>query len=357
MISIDGGEGGGQMLRTAIGMSALTGKSVEVTNIRARRPKPGLQAQHLAGLQAVARLCDAEMEGASLGSATVRFNPGRIKGGRFDIDVGTAGSLTLVLQAAMLPVVFAPKPVVLRLTGGTDVSWSPPIDYFKEVFLPAIRQFCPRAALTIIRRGYYPAGGGIIELKVTPGLSRSAEPLWERFAPIVAAKVPLLERTSRGALVGIKGVAHASASLTSKKVAERAAESARLNLSSLGIPVDIATEYPATANPGAGITLWAVFSDSGEIEDAVQIGASSLLGAAPTPEAMGENAGRELLRHIKDNCALDPYLADQLVPWLALAGSGAIRAELTPHAATNIAVVERFLGKKFVVEKDLLKRA
>jgi RNA 3'-phosphate cyclase len=359
MITIDGsvGEGGGQMLRTAVGLSALIGKSVEITNIRAKRPNPGLAAQHLAAVRCVARLCNAEVEGANPGSTTLRFSPGQISGGKFEIDIGTAGSLTLVLQAALLPAAFAAKPVVLKLTGGTDVSWSPPMDYLKEVFLPAIRQFCPQITVNVMRRGYYPAGGGEIDVRITPALPRSTEPDWARFAPIVAAKVPNIDLMRRGRLVCIKGVAHASTSLAPKKVAESIAESARLALSRSQTQVDIAAQYSPAQNAGAGITLWAIFSDSGEInDDSIRIGSSSLLGKMTTPEGVGEDAATQLMQHMNSDRAIDPYLADQLIPWLALAGSGSISSTMTDHVKTNIQVVEQMLGKKFLMENGIVRR-
>jgi RNA 3'-terminal phosphate cyclase (GTP) len=187
-------------------------------------------------------------------------------------------------------------------------------------------------------------------------MSRQAEPDWARFAPIVAAKAGVIDLSSRGRLVGIKGIAHASASFASKNVATQIAEAARFRLSSLQTTIDIATEYSQSKCAGGGMTLWAIFSDSGEMEDATRIAASSLLGRAATPQAAGEEAAAELLSHIKSDCAIDPYHADQMIPWLALADGGVMATKITPHIRTNIWVVEQFLGKKFVVENDVVRR-
>ncbi|MEK6823233.1 MAG: RNA 3'-terminal phosphate cyclase [Nanoarchaeota archaeon] len=360
MIIIDGsaGEGGGQVLRTALALSALSGKSFRIENIRAKRPSPGLQAQHLCAVRVVAQLCNAEIEGATIGSTTLTFSPGRIEGGKFEHDVGTAGSLTLVLQAALLPACFATKPVTLRLVGGTDVPWSPPLDYLRYVLLPLLRRFCTDITVLAVRRGYYPAGGGMIEIKVTPSLSRVNEGMWERFAPIIAAKVPRLDLTSRGSLVRIEGVAHASTIMAG--AAERMADAARLHLSSLRVPIEIRTEYAATASIGGGITLWATFAaDTTEITaDALKVGASALLAKGETPEDACARAAKELIQVLTAKGVIDVHLADQMVPWLALAGAGMLRAPMmTSHATTNVQVVGQFLGKRLVVENDTIRRA
>ncbi|HEV8595749.1 MAG TPA: RNA 3'-terminal phosphate cyclase, partial [Thermoplasmata archaeon] len=142
MIEIDGGhgEGGGQLVRNAAAMSAVTGKAVRVTNIRARRPNPGLAAQHVAALRALAAIANAEIEGLQPGSRQIVVRPGTLAGGKHRFDVGTAGAVTLVLQACLPPALLAPSPTELHLTGGTDVKWSPPLDYFRFVFLPLLER-------------------------------------------------------------------------------------------------------------------------------------------------------------------------------------------------------------------------
>src|SRR3989441_5856461 len=162
MIEIDGahGEGGGQLVRMAVALSALTATPVRVVRIRAGRPVPGLASQHVTALQAVAGLCSGEMKGVDVGSSTIEFRPGTIAPGGYGFDVGTAGSVTLVLQAVLPVACAASGPVRLHLVGGTDVRWSPPIDYFARVFLPLFRQLGGHVDVEGQRRGDYPRGGG-----------------------------------------------------------------------------------------------------------------------------------------------------------------------------------------------------
>jgi RNA 3'-terminal phosphate cyclase (ATP) len=161
-VRIDGsyGEGGGQILRTSIALSALLGRPVEIVNIRAKRANPGLQSQHLAGVLAAAQLTDAEVEGAAKGSTRLFFKPKSRRCGMFNIDIGTAGSVSLVIQTLAPMLLFAPCPTQLVITGGTDVAWSPPVDYMRHVFAPVIARFGGRVEIELIRRGHYPRGGG-----------------------------------------------------------------------------------------------------------------------------------------------------------------------------------------------------
>src|SRR5437667_3025450 len=177
MIEVDGahGEGGGQLLRMAVALSALTDTPVRVVRIRAGRPTPGLAAQHVTAIDAVAKLCGGEVAGLAVGSSTIEFRPGdSLVWGRFSFDVGTAGSVTLILQALLPVAAAAGGPVRVRLVGGTDVRWSPPIDYFGRVFLPLIRRLGAHVDVEVLRRGYYPRGGGIVEVAIAPTRSWSS---------------------------------------------------------------------------------------------------------------------------------------------------------------------------------------
>ncbi|MBS7628084.1 RNA 3'-terminal phosphate cyclase, partial [Candidatus Bathyarchaeota archaeon] len=156
-------EGGGQILRTAIAFSAVTGIPIEVTRIRARRSPPGLRAQHMAAVSAVAEITGAQVDGLSIGSQRLLFVPSSPKAGSFSIDIGTAGSVTLVLQALMPIMAFAPGPVSIRLKGGTNNPMAPPFEFLKEVLLPVLKRMGFEAELRLIRRGFYPRGGGIVE--------------------------------------------------------------------------------------------------------------------------------------------------------------------------------------------------
>ena len=173
-LEIDGseGEGGGQILRVATGLSAVTGKPIRVTNIRANRPNPGLKAQHLRSIEAVARLCNAHISGFSEGSTEIEFAPGELDHDHMRIDIGTAGSIGLVFQSLMIPAVHTDKPLEFEVTGGTDVSWSPSVTYFREVFCSFMKKMGIEAEVDVLSHGFFPKGGGRVLLRVLPGSLR-----------------------------------------------------------------------------------------------------------------------------------------------------------------------------------------
>ncbi len=164
MLKLEGDylEGGGSVARVALAMSTLTGRPFEIDNIRKNRPQPGLKNQHLFCVKALEELCNAETEGASLGSTYLKYVPGKIDGKTIDVDIQTAGSIPLFLQAILLPSMFANKTVRLNIVGGTDGKWAAPIDYFREIFLPHLRKFGD-VECKLIKRGYYPKGNGRVE--------------------------------------------------------------------------------------------------------------------------------------------------------------------------------------------------
>src|SRR5690242_20482867 len=170
MIEIDGsiGEGGGQVLRTSLALAAVLGREVRIFNIRAGRPQPGLKAQHLTSAIAITQISGATSKGLQIGSTEFVFSPGRIKSGSFRFNVGTAGSITLVLQTLMPLLPFAPGPLEVEITGGTDVRWSPPIDYLRLVTLQLLERMNVHASVLVSRRGHFPKGGGIVRLSSTP---------------------------------------------------------------------------------------------------------------------------------------------------------------------------------------------
>ena len=177
MIEIDGsfGEGGGQIVRTAVALSAVTGDPVRITRIREGRKKPGLSPQHVTSILALAKVANARIEGAKPRSPEITFRPGEIRGGRREIDIGTAGSITLLLECLLPALVFADSPSTLTVRGGTDVKWSPTIDYLSHVALLAFAEFGVLSRLSCRRRGYYPRGGGIATLEVVPGKLKRAD--------------------------------------------------------------------------------------------------------------------------------------------------------------------------------------
>src|SRR4029077_10664625 len=219
MIEVDGsfGEGGGQVLRTAVALAAVLSKDIHVFNIRAGRAEPGLRAQHMTGVKAAAELCTSKMEGLQVGSTEFTFKPGKLRAGSFRFDVGTAGSVTLVLQTLMPILAFAPGNVQLEITGGTDVKWSPPIDYLRLVTLPILRKIGYHAELEMVRRGHYPKGGGLV-----------------KFSTQGSSILHSLTDQSLSSISKIYGVSHAIA--LPRHVAERQAAAAKKCLEEAKLP-------------------------------------------------------------------------------------------------------------------------
>ncbi|MBN2454104.1 RNA 3'-terminal phosphate cyclase [Candidatus Woesearchaeota archaeon] len=350
MISIDGGylEGGGQIVRTALALSSLTQQPFEAENIRKGRPNPGLKAQHLSCIRAFEELAGAKSQYATLASDKLQFFPAPVKGRTMSIDIGTAGSVTLLLQSLLMPAIFADSKVRLKITGGTDVPWSPPADYFANVLLPHLSNFCEKIEFKLLRRGYYPKGGGKAELIVKPKYRLSDFGSFNEFRAYLNEAAPKISLSSQNALAYVKGVSHASADLQKFEVAERQARSAK---SLLELPnVSIRSEYSESFSPGSGIVLWAVFSDNDEVsaENPVILGADALGEKGKRAEKVGAEAANRLLKQIGSKAPVDSYLADQLLPFMALTGKGSIAAsEITDHARTNIYLIEKFLGKCF----------
>ena len=329
-------EGGGQIIRTALALSALTGKPVSVTKIREKRPIPGLQAQHYIAAKALATVCNAETTGVAVGSREVTFVPHDRAGGRFTFDVGTAGSIPLILQALMPAAAYAPSPTEFELTGGTDVRWSPSIDYIRLTQLPLLRGMGYEATIQVHRRGHYPKGGGRVSVRINP--------------PRTLQSVRWLER---GEFIEINGVSHC-VQLPSH-VAERQASAAKERLSQAGFSnLKVATESYARGQdphlaPGSGLTLIAKFT-SGAI-----LGVDGLGERGKPAENVGAEAAGSLLKEIASGAPVDRHMGDMIIPYLAVAdGVSEIQvSEITPHTLTNIKVAEMLTGVKFTVEGEL----
>ena len=338
MIDIAGDmlEGGGQIVRTTIALAALLGKEVRITRIRGKRPKPGLQAQHLTAVRAVAAISNAETGGLTIGSQTLEFRPRGRAAGQVRLDVGTAGSIPLILQAVMPAAAYSPSRVEFELTGGTDVPWSPTIDYLRLVELPILQLMGYRATFRVDKRGHYPKGGGHVEAMIEPSKMLQAVRLLERGSPI-----------------GVEGISHC-VKLPSH-VAQRQATGAKQKLDMSGVGgVNVAIEAytpgqdPHTA-PGSGITLALKFSNG------VVFGADSLGERGKPAERVGEDAATNLLAEFKSAATVDRHMGDILIPYMAVAlGRSEIRvSEITTHMITNINVTETLSGVKFNVQGEL----
>ncbi|MDO8661262.1 MAG: RNA 3'-terminal phosphate cyclase [Candidatus Woesearchaeota archaeon] len=335
MITLDGshGEGGGQIIRIALALSMHTGQAFRAINIRAGRQNPGLKAQHIACINALTEISNARAEHTGIGANELTFYPGKITKQKHTIDIGTAGSITLVLQSLLLPLSFSSKKSKIKLIGGTDVPFSMPVDYFSNVLAPALLPWA-EIKTKLIQRGYAPEGKGVVEVSITP-----------HEKPIVYVREQKLQQ------VLIKGISHATKNLEERQVAERQARAAEIVLNKLHLPVLISSEYVQTADIktcGSGITLWLV---CGEDEHAIQLGGSALGSKRKTAEQVGQEAAQELIAVTQSEAPVDKHLADNLISWLGVAGKGSIQVqEITEHTKSAIYVVEQFLPVKFKIE-------
>ena len=330
-MEIDGsyGEGGGQILRTAVAMAVYTGTPVVINNIRQGRPDPGVQAQHLAGVKALASLCRAEVTGLHQGSQTVCFRPGETVEGPLDIDIGTAGAIGLVFQATMVPAARAERPVHVEVRGGTDVAWAPSVIYLREVTLRLLGTIGFHGRLELHRRGYFPRGGGYV------------------VGHFHANGFRALDLVDRGDLLAVRGVSHASTALRPRGVAERQRDAALEVLSDLTDACDIEIEYGFTHSPGSGIDLWAVAEHS-------VLGGTALGARRKRAEEVGREAARALVKQIISRAALDEWMGDQILPFVSLA-RGVSRFSvpvLTRHLKTNLWVIRRFLPVSVQTTKE-----
>lgn len=324
MIEIDGsvGEGGGQVLRSALSLSCITGKGFRIVNIRKNRSKPGLMRQHLMAVQSAARISHAEVEGDAVGSKSLTFRPGAVQSGTYSFDIGTAGSTTLVLQTLIPALLGTPGKSALTVVGGTHLPFSPSWNYFAEVFWPTIARLGVRGETSISAYGFYPRGGGRIGC---------------RFHPLDA---PLaLTLRERGALLRVSGcsaVGNLPPSIAERQA--RAASSVIEGELGRGLPVVLETREVRVFGQGTFIFL------KGEYEHAV-CGFTALGARGKPAELVGEEAARELLEHHRTAMPVDPHLADQLVLYLAQAKGPSLFAtsRITTHLETNLLVAGYFL--------------
>jgi len=338
LIEIDGsyGEGGGQILRTSVSLAALTMKPVRISKIRAGRPKPGLKRQHLSGIKLTGGLVDASIEGLEVGSTEISFIPNQRRGGSFNIDIGTAGSISLILQAVLPPAVLAPEPITFQIRGGTDVKWSPPVDYLNNVFCPLLSRLGSIVEIEQKKRGHYPKGGGEVLCKITP--TKELNPL---------------DLVEFGELETIGGISHCVR--LPSHVAERQASSAEQVIRQrLGIEANIETESYSKKDdphlgPGSGIVLWA------DDVNGTRVGADSLGDRGVRAEEVGTKAAKQLVSEISTGKAIDSHLADMIVPYLAVAkGESKIGiSQVTSHLTTNLWTIERILGTPMNLEGNI----
>jgi len=318
LIEIDGsmGEGGGQILRSSLSLALCTGVPVRVHSVRAGRKKPGLLRQHLTAVRAAQAVSGAEVEGASLGSGELHFAPGAVRGGRYRFDIGSAGSSILVLQTVLVPLLRADGESELTITGGTDNPMAPPAAFVERSFLPLMARMGAGIEWECVRRGFYPAGGGEIRVRITPG------PL---------APLSLLEP---GARVAVRGAAEVSR--LSIDIAKREARVLKKRLAALEPEVGFA-EIAGSPGPGNIVTVTVQHEHVTEVMST--IGERRLRA-----EAVAARAAGEALAYIESGAAVGQHLADQLLLPMALAGGGAFTTvEPSLHTRTQAEVLQRFL--------------
>ena len=354
IIEIDGGfgEAGGQILRTASSLSAISRKPCHIFNIRKSRPKPGLATQHLLGIQALNRLSQGKLEGDTLGSEEIRFYPNEIKAQHLNIKIETAGSITLILQTLILPCLFAhsansgqaESPIKISFKGGaTDTFFSPTIDHFRYVFLGILEKIVGKkvADIEIKKRGFYPEGGAEVEVEVYPLLRQGYGGQ--------ALKLKKINLTERDVFKKISLISGASESLKAKRVAERQAASAREILGKLKLPTEEKIEYYNSQSSGSQINILAEFEKT-------IIGVDNLGKLGKSAEEVGKETAENFLKEGISNASLDKHSADQILPFMALSTkrSQVSVSEITNHCKTNIWVIEKFLNGKFEIKNNLI---
>ena len=320
MIKIDGseGEGGGQVLRTALALSLATSQPFQIEKIRAGRQRPGLMRQHLTAVQAATAVGGARVEGDAIGSPSLMFEPQAVRGGAYTFSVGTAGSATLVMQTVLAPLLLADGPSTLTLEGGTHNPWAPPFDFLDRVFLPVVRRMGPRVSVTLERHGFYPAGGGRFTVSIDPVAALAPMAILERGE--------IVERRVRGLVANLP-----------RHIADREVKTALhlLNWSSEAGTTEI---IDGAAGPGNIVFVEMHGEHASEI--CTGFGESGVAA-----EAVANRAAHEARRYLAAGVPVGCHLADQLLPVFALAGGGAFRTlGLSRHARTNAGIVQRFLN-------------
>ena len=338
MIHIDGSQksGSGTIVRFAVGLATLLGEELHLINIRAKREKPGLRPQHLKSIQALQQICQGTLSGGEIGSSEIRFKPGgEVKGGYYEWDIGTAGSTTLLAMTLLPAACFATGAMSFKISGGLFQDFAPSAYHMQYVFFPVLSKMGINARLSIIRPGYVPRGGGVVEVTVEP----------------LTGKIKPISLLSQGDVVGIEGVALAS-HLKERRVSERMVEKCNQVLKSNGYRAQIKVIYDTLAlQRGAALTIYAKTSSGGII------GADRAGEPRRTSEDIARYVARNLVEELAAGATVDRYLADQLIFYAALAdGVSEYRIpRLTEHVETNLWLVETMLGAKAEVNQNLVR--
>jgi RNA 3'-terminal phosphate cyclase (ATP) len=337
MIEIDGsfGEGGGQILRTALSLSCLFKKPFRIFNIRKGRKKPGLMPQHITCVRATQLLSNAEVKGNQKGSTELVFLPGEVKGGDFFFDIGTAGSTSLVLQTIIPSLIFSKGKSTIILKGGTHVPFSPSFHYLDRIFAYFLKNIGIDIHLSIESYGFYPKGGGKVKAEVFP-----------------AKDIKPLNILGRGQILNLKG--YSGVGNLPLSIAERqknaVLEKIHSGIKDILYPVDI--ELLSVPTPGQGTFVFLLSETKNSVA-----GFTSLGERGKRAEVVGEEAASEFLKYYPENSALDPHLSDQIVLYLSLCkeGSAFTTSFITQHVLTNLWVIWLFHEFRYSVEGEIGK--
>ncbi|MGE5199505.1 MAG: RNA 3'-terminal phosphate cyclase [Rhodospirillaceae bacterium] len=328
LLTIDGarGEGGGQILRTALSLSLVTGRAFRIERIRAGRAKPGLLRQHLTAVQAAAAVGQARVDGAEIGSPALTFEPRACQGGTYQFAVGTAGSATLVLQTVLVPLLLAPSPSSLTLEGGTHNPFAPPFDFLASTFMPVINRMGPTVEARLVRHGFYPAGGGRFVVSIQPVPRLQPVDVLDRNGTVVTSARVLLANVP----------AHVGAR-------EIAAIRRRLNPAGDACRIE---EVRDSAGPGNVVMI--ELRSEHIVEMVTAFGEKGV-----SAEAVADRAVDEARAYLSAGVPVGAHLSDQLLVPFAVAGGGSFRTVApTPHTRTNAEVIAQFLPVRIGIEPD-----
>ena len=334
MLEVDGSQksGSGTILRLSVALASILKEPLHIHHIREKRPKPGLRPQHLEAVLTAAKICKAEVEGATLGSRELWFRPREISGGELKAEIGTAGSIPMLIMTVLPICIFAKNPVKLHITrGGTDVRNSPTINYLQYVMLRVLKRMGVKALITVHKYGYYPKGMGEVTLEVWPS---------PKIEPINLEDFGKVERLS-----GISVCTF----LADRRVAERQAKAANefLKIRGFEANIRIVNDRSNPLQKGSSIVLWA------ETDKNVLLGGDAIGELRKTSESVGREAAEKLYREIEAKATVDIHMADILIPYVALAQghSTYLAREMSDHLETNIWLAEKILGVEFKITK------
>ncbi len=334
MIEVDGQQrsGSGTILRLAVAFSSILEEELHIYNIRKRRAKPGLRPQHLEAVLTAAKICNAKVEGAAINSTEIWYFPQKIRNGRIDASIGTAGSIPMLLMTVLPICAHSKGQIVLRVSqGGTDVRYAPTINYRDRILLPTLRKMGIKSSLEVRRYGYYPKGNGEISITVDPP---------HKLRPLRLEKF--------GEITQVEGISVATF-LEDRKVAERQAKSAEEHLARNGIKcsIKIVNDRSNTVQKGSSILI-RTCTDSGVI-----LGADSIGEVRKRSEQVGLEAARAIVKEIREKTTADIHLSDMIIPYIASCQESSVFLcrGMTEHLDTNIWLAQQFLDARFEIQK------